>query len=128
MAHDYTVDATRAARQIAARGAAFTIYRSKTAYDGATGTTVTTTTNTGSFTAVLLPRSTSETSYDTSVRTGLKVVESQRMIIAAYNAPFVLQAEDKVTIGTETWRIEAITEIKPDGVTPIIYMVSITRG
>lgn len=125
---DYSKTATSALRSIAKAGVSLPIYRRVQTVSEETGEAVESPTTQGAITAVVFPMSTSS-----GLKLGDKFTEAlisgkmRKLLVAAKDVPFVPQMLDIVRIGTEYFEVVGNTPLIPDGTTPILYTLAVTR-
>lgn len=123
MAHDYAANAAMADRMIAKFGnpTEMTLTRKTVTQDPLTDI-ITTTTATGTFTAVALDFFT----YDKQNRAELIGKESKKLLVSALSCTMVPKVNDEVLYDGSTWTVAAINELNPAG-TAIIYTLAIVK-
>lgn len=123
MAHDYAANAAMADRMIAEFGnpSLMTLTRKTVTQDPLTDV-ITTTTATGTFTAVALDFST----YDKQNREELIGKESKKLLVSALSCTMVPKVNDEVLYNGSTWTIAAMKELNPAG-TAILYTLAIVK-
>lgn len=123
MAHDYAANAAMADRMIAEYGnpTPMTLTRKTVTQDPLTDV-ITTTTATGTFTAVALDFST----YDKQNREELIGKESKKLLVSALSCTMVPKVNDEVLYNGSTWTVAPMKELNPAG-TAILYTLAIVK-
>lgn len=125
---DYNAIAEGALLAIREAGTKFTGTRRTTAVDPATDGSATTEL-TGQFDAVLLPAKSNlfQTQTDAAEIEALRSGRASRLLVAAASAPFAPLVGDLFAIESESHRVDGVTALKPNGVTPLIFTLKLTR-
>ncbi len=125
---DYQAIADSALLAIKEAGTKFTGTRRTTTVDPATdGDSVAELT--GQFDAVLLPAKSNifATSTDAAEIEALRTGRASRLLVAAASVPFTPLVGDVFAIEGESHRVDGVTPLKPNGVTPLIFTLKLTR-
>lgn len=125
---DYNKNAESALASIQKAGRSLAIARTVNVTNKETGEVVSSTTESGTLAAVVLPRYKGVLfdSLDDNLKSDMVRGRLRSVLAAAKGAPFKPRALDVITIDGEAWEVVGMTELSPAGI-PIIYTLGIRQ-
>lgn len=125
---NYAKTATNALAAIRKSGVSLPIYRPVLTVDEETGAATEGVTTQGTLTGVVLPMSKSAgLQMDETLREALVAGKMRKILAAAKDATFEPLPLDIIDINGTKFQVIGCTPLIPDGVTPIIYTLAVTR-